>query len=65
MIHDWWQSILLARAQEGSDDADKGIYDPPYPSASEEDPMEMDENFAYRRGFDKRRRELGDEFTWG
>jgi hypothetical protein len=60
---DWWDKLLKQREQDGITDADQGRYDPPYTDDS--DPQNQDEIDAYRRGFMRRRDELGDAFKWG
>lgn len=58
----WWNKMLAEREQEGAHDADSGEYDPPYPNS--DDPQDHDENAAYWRGFNRRRKELGPAFNW-
>ena len=61
-VDKWWLELLAERERLGTEHADAGIYDPPY--SEEEDPQDTDENEAYKRGFNKRRHELGDRFKW-
>ncbi|MCR4297481.1 MAG: hypothetical protein NUV75_01825 [Gallionella sp.] len=60
---DWWNDLLAEHAADGRCDADLGVYRPPWASEAD-DPQNQDENVAYRRGFDARRRELGEAFKW-
>lgn len=58
----WWRNWLRERERDGRADADRGVYDCPYPST--DDPQEEDENMAYHQGFTNRRKELGSKFKW-
>lgn len=60
---DNWLKYLQECEKDGAAGAEKGCYDPPYPGESE-DPEEQDAAHAYKTGFQKRRRELGDKFLW-
>ncbi len=60
--HSDWLLLLNARYAAGWLDAEAGMYDPPYPGS--DDPQELDENRAYKQGFDRSRKELGDSFKW-
>lgn len=62
MTADWWDELLAERFRDGQRDAEHGRFESPYPGS--QDPQDEDENLAYRRGFDQRRRELGDAFRW-
>jgi len=59
---DWWNELLESRHEDGRKDADRGLFNRPY--AGNVDPQNEDENEAYKRGFDERRKELGDKFEW-
>ena len=59
---DWYSEMLKQRENDGAADAEKGRFNWPYPAS--DDPNDEDENLAYSRGFDRRRRELGDKFEW-
>lgn len=59
---DWWVSMLNEYRRDGSSDADKGMFEPPYPWSG--DPEEEAYNNAYKEGFDRRRKELGENFKW-
>ena len=61
--NDWWATMLAERTADGRSDAERGQYDLPYPGV-EEDPQYEDENEAYKIGWRKRRKELGDAFQW-
>jgi hypothetical protein len=61
-ITDWWDKLLEERMKDGISDAEKGIFNIPYPSSN--DAQDEDENFAYKRGWHGRRKELGDYFKW-
>lgn len=61
---EWWGNKLKEFEQEGRDDADKGVYNLPYP-VDDNDPSNDDINHAYAKGFHARRNELGPEkFKW-
>lgn len=62
-MSNWWESNLAEFEADGRRDAEHGVYNPPWPS-EDNDPQNQDENAAYRKGFDARRRELGDKFRW-
>lgn len=61
-VSDWWDDHLAEYEADGRKDAAAGTYRPPCPD--EDDPHYQDEIAAYRRGFDAKRRELGDAFKW-
>jgi len=48
--------------RDGRDDADKGMFDAPYPGSG--DPQDETANQAYKQGFMDRRKELVDKFEW-
>lgn len=54
--------MLAERMADGRKDANEGVFEPPY--LNSDDPQDEDENAAYKRGFNERRRELGDVFRW-
>jgi hypothetical protein len=60
--YEWWQNELAADRAAGRSDADKGVYNPPYPGS--DDPGDQDQNSAYHEGFQARRHELGSKFEW-
>lgn len=60
---EWWKQHLAEITADGRKDADAGVFNSPWP-VDDADPQNEDENAAYRRGFDARRRELGDKFRW-
>ena len=62
-MSDWWHEHLAEFAADGRKDADLGMYRPPWPS-EDDDPQNQDENLAYRKGFDEKRKELGNAFKW-
>ncbi len=53
---DWWQQNLRAYFIDGQEDAEDGVFDPPWPGG--DDPQEVDENYAYQRGWDSKQKEL-------
>jgi hypothetical protein len=59
---DWWADLLKENFEQGQKDADKGMFDPPYPGS--DDPQDETENTAYADGFSARRKELGESFKW-
>lgn len=62
LAKDWYGTMLEERTNDGRRDADEGTFDPPYHGS--DDPQDEDENAAYERGFQQRRKELGDAFQW-
>jgi len=60
---EWWLRNLDEYRADGIADADKGEFDPPH-HVTDHDPQYLDENAAYKDGFMKRRKELGDKFKW-
>lgn len=52
---DWWHRLLAEYEADGIRDFDAGIFDAPYPNPS--DPIEEASNIAYKRGYDRRRKE--------
>ncbi len=59
----WWEKELTHYREEGARDADKGYFC--WPCLDEvDDPANSDLNAAYKEGFDKRRKELGNKFKW-
>ena len=58
----WWTEILDLYRKDGAISADKGEFDAPYPGS--EDPEDQEANWAYKQGFNQRRKELGDKFKW-
>lgn len=61
-VADWWKKQIAEYEQDGMRDAEKGTYRPPYPGT--DDPSDEEMNLVYKRGFMKRRKELGDKFEW-
>ncbi len=59
---DWYAKQRLEYAADGAKDAEKGMADLPYPHT--EDPQDQDCNEAYRQGFNRKRKEMGDKFRW-
>lgn len=59
---DWWDALLAEIASQARADANLGVYEPPYPVS--DDPTDEEENYIYKREFNKRRKELGDKFKW-
>lgn len=57
-----WDDVLADREADGRADAERGVFEPPYPGSP--DPQDMDEHDAYRAGWFARRKELGDAFAW-
>lgn len=53
---DWWDELLAAYEADGARDFDAGVFDPPYPGQPG-DPTEGAANTAYKRGYDRRRKE--------
>lgn len=53
---DWWCGLLRQRHEDGRSDAEKDIFDMPYPGS--EDPQDEAENDAYKKGFMEYRREI-------
>lgn len=62
MMTDRWAKLMAEHEQDGARDAERGYIDFPYPGS--DDPQEQDENRAYQRGFNRRRKELGEMFEW-
>lgn len=62
MDNDWWERLMDCYKSEGGKDAEFGVFEPPNPGS--DDPQDDAENAAYKRGFDERRKELGDKFEW-
>lgn len=62
--YDWWDAMLAGHAADGRRDADRGVFEPPYPCCAAADPQDEDENEAYERAWHQRRKELGDAFKW-
>ena len=54
--------MLKERRQDGKKDADRGLFNPPYPGS--DDAQDQEENWAYKEGFNSRRKELGPRFNW-
>lgn len=64
-VDKWWREHLDGYRSDGRRDADEGVYRPPHALPEENpDPQYFDENMAYKDGFMKRRRELGEDFKW-
>ena len=61
-VGDWWEQLKATHQEHGKRDANRGVFEPPYPNS--EDPTEQDENEAYRKGFSSERKKLGDAFKW-
>ena len=61
-MSDWWDDMLAECEADGAKDAESGAFDPPYPGSDDEQDLAM--NRAYQRGFNQRRKELGDKFRW-
>jgi len=59
---DWWDRLLKQHEKDGARDASEGHYSPPWTDDS--DPQNESENHAYRRGWDKKRASMGDEYKW-
>lgn len=60
---DDWYGLNLARHEAaGMLDAEHGVFE--WPHEDDDDPQNKDENEAYKRGFDRRRHELGEHFDW-
>lgn len=59
---DWYDTNLARYEAVGMLDAEHGVFE--WPHDDDGDPQNRDENEAYKRGFDKRRHELGDNFEW-
>lgn len=62
VISDWWDDLLKDREKQGEIDAQNGVFE--YPYSDDSDPQNQDENLAYKRGFTKKRNELGESFKW-
>ena len=62
VLDNWWEINLARHEAAGMLDAERGVFEPPH--ADGDDPQDCDENSAYRRGFDKRRKSLGSAFAW-
>lgn len=58
----WYAEMMREYEEDGRADAALGIYQPPY--AFESEPDDADANQAYLRGFNARRKELGEKFKW-
>lgn len=59
---DWWEKLLAGHREDGAENAEHGVFDPPYPCSC--DPTDQDENYAYELGWKRRRKELGTRFKW-
>ena len=58
-----WSELLSTHVMDGRRDAERGVFDPPRWTRTT-DPSEMHENAAYKKGWNQRRKELGDAFKW-
>lgn len=47
---------------DGAIDASNGVFN--WPCDDDDDPQNQDANYAYQMGFEKRRRQLGENFKW-
>ncbi len=59
--HETYNRHMKEYERNGESDADKGLFEYPYNNG---DPSDEEFDYAYKKGFDKRRLELGDLFKW-
>lgn len=62
MSNDWYDNMIVEYERDGAADAEKGVFNLPYPF---QEPENENENWAYEKGFKERRQQLGDKFSWG
>lgn len=59
---DWWKKHLAEYEADGRADAQRGVFNDPWPDW--DDPQSQDEREAYAKGFRDERKRLGDKFKW-